>query len=128
VEAGNGARAGLKVGPYRRLALALGFGAVWLALAALAIYYIGAALVAVVARGIALLPRAIVWLFVALQEGADWWSIAGRVGAVLADTITTSQVGFGLIALELVGAAALYGLQRLLRDEDRRAISEEEKR
>lgn len=109
-----------------RLAIALGIGAAWLGLAVLALVYIGGAIVAAMARGLALLPRAVVWLFVALQEGADWWSIAGRVGGVLADTITTSEVGLALIALELVGAAALYGLQRLLRDEARRPISEEE--
>jgi hypothetical protein len=106
--------------------LAFGIGAAWVGLAAVAIYYIGSAIVALLARGIALLPRAIVWLFVAMQEGADWWSIAGRVGTILANTIATSQIGLGLIALELIGAAALYGLQRLLRDEDR-ALSEEEK-
>jgi hypothetical protein len=128
VAAGEGRRADLNVGRYRRLALAFGIGVAWLGLAALAVFYIGGAIVAAIASGIALLPRAIVWLFVAMQEGADWWSIAGRVGAILAQTIATSQVGLGLIALELVGAAALYGLQRLLRDEDRRATSEEEKR
>lgn len=120
--------ADIKAGPYKRLALAFGIGAAWLGLAALAVFYISAAIVAAIASGLALLPRAIVWLFVAMQEGADWWSIAGRVGAILAETITTSQVGLGLIALELVGAAALYGLQRLLRDESRRTISTEERR
>ena len=109
-----------------RLAIAFGIGAAWLGLAAVGVYLIGGAIVAATARGLALLPRAVVWLFLALQEGADWWSIAGRVGAILADTITTSQIGLGLLALELVGAAALYGLQRLLRDEAARP-SEEEK-
>ena len=113
---------------YKRLAIAFGIGAAWLGLAVLAVVSIGGAIVAAVAQGIALLPRAIVWLFVALQEGADWWSITGRVGAILADTITTSQVGLALIALELVGAAALYGLQRLLRDEERRITPQEEKK
>jgi hypothetical protein len=121
-------RAGLKAGPYKRYAIAMGIAAAWLGLAVLAVVYIGGAIVAAMARGLALLPRGVVWLFLALQQGADWWSIAGRVGAVLADTITTSQVGLGLIALELVGAAALYGLQRLLRDEARRPISTEERR
>jgi hypothetical protein len=108
-----------------RLALAFGIGAAWLALAVLGLYFIGGAIVGATARGLALLPRAVVWLFLALQEGADWWSIAGRVGAILADTITTSQIGLGLLALELVGAAALYGLQRLLRDEAARPSGEE---
>jgi hypothetical protein len=99
--------------------IAFGIAAAWLTLAAVAVFFIGGAILSALARGVALLPRAIVWLFLAFQQGADWWSIAGRVGAILADTITTSQVGLALIALELVGAAALYGLQRLLRDEAR---------
>jgi hypothetical protein len=111
-----------------RLALAFGIGAAWLGLAVLGVYYVGGAIVAATARGLALLPRAVIWLFLALQEGADWWSIAGRAGSILADTITTSQIGLGLLALELVGAAALYGLQRLLRDEARRPISTEGRR
>jgi hypothetical protein len=102
-----------------RLALAFGIGAAWLGLAVLGVYYVGGAIVAALARGLALLPRAVVWLFLALQQGADWWSIAGRAGAILADTIATSQIGLGLLALELVGAAALYGLQRLLREEEK---------
>jgi hypothetical protein len=108
-----------------RLAIACGIGAAWLGLAVASVYYIGGAVVGATARGLALLPRAVIWLFLALQEGADWWSIAGRAGAILAETITTSQIGLGLLALELVGAGALYGLQRLLRDEARRPTSEE---
>jgi hypothetical protein len=38
----------------------------------------------------------------------------------MAGMLTRPQVAFYLIALELVGALALYGLQRLLRDETRR--------
>lgn len=108
-----------------RVAVALGIGAAWLAVASLAVFYVGGAMVAGAARVVALLPRAIVWLFIAMQQGADWWSIAGRVGATLAETLTTSRVAFSVIALELVGAAALYVLQRLVRDEDRGASSEE---
>lgn len=111
-----------------RLAVAFAIAAAWFGLAVVAVVYIGGALLGAAARGLALLPRAVVWLFVALQEGADWWSIAGRAGAALAETLTTSQVALSLIGLELVGAAALYGLQRLLRDEERRGSPEEEKR
>ncbi len=126
LEAGSRVGADLKVGPYRRYAIAFGIGAAWLALAVVAVISVGGAAVTLTARGVALLPRLVVWLFVALQEGADWWSIAGRVGGALAETITTSQIGLGVVALELVGGAALFGLQRLLRDEGRRPISEEE--
>jgi hypothetical protein len=100
-----------------RYVVAFGIGAAWLLLGVVAVIYVGGAIVTAIARGIALLPRAIVWLFVAMQEGADWWSIAARAGAVIAETLATSQIAFSLIGLELVGAAALYGLQRLLKDE-----------
>jgi hypothetical protein len=110
----------------RRAATALGIGAAWIALAALAVVTLGGALIRLVARAFALAPRGIVWLFVVMQEGADWWSIAGSVGTALARTLTTSEVGLSLIALELVGVAALYGLQRLLRDEAHRTDSEVE--
>jgi len=111
-----------------RLAAAVGIGAAWLALAAAALFYVGGALVQGVARGLVLLPRVGVWLFVALQDGADWWTIAGRVGATLADALVTPQVTSWLIALELVGAAALFVLQRLFRNEGRGARSEEVKK
>ncbi len=60
-----------------------------------------------------------------MQDGADWWTIAGRAGATIADAIATPQVTFWLIALELVGAAALFVLMRIFRDEERRTGSEE---
>jgi hypothetical protein len=66
-----------------------------------------------------LLPRAIVWLALAAQDGADGWSIAGRAGAAVAAGFASSRAIWWLIGLELVGVAALVGLQKLLRDETR---------
>lgn len=108
-----------------RLAAAFGIGVAWLVLAAVALYYVGGVVVQAAARGVVLLPQAGVWLFVALQEGTDWWTIAGRVGAALANAIVTPQVTTWLVVLELVGAAALFVLQRLFRNEGRSAGSEE---
>ena len=99
--------------------MGLAVGAGWLILAAVAIYYLGAAFIRLLARGIVLLPRAVVWVFVAVQQGVDWWTIAGQAGAALADLLVTPQVTIGLVALELVGALALYGLQRIFKDEER---------
>ena len=101
-----------------RLLIAVGLGAAWLALGAVTIVTVGRVLTAATIQGLALLPRALVWLAVALQQGADWWSIAGRAGAAIGDVVTRSDVAMPLVALEMVGVAALYGLQRLLRDED----------
>lgn len=112
----------------RRTALALAIGAGWLGLALVAVIFLGGLALQGVARGVALVPRAVVWLFLALQDGADWWSIAGRAGAAVAATLATSQVMWWLIGLELMGVAALAGLQVMLRDEMRKADSEEEKK
>jgi hypothetical protein len=114
----------------KRLLIAAGLGAGWLALGVVAIVIVGRMLAAAAVQGLALLPRAIVWLAVALQQGVDWWSIAGRAGAALGGVVARSDVAMSLVALELVGAVALYGLQRLLRDEDEqhrraRSIKEE---
>lgn len=121
------ARTGARRG--RRTALAVGIsaaiGAGWLGLAAIAVIYLGGLALQGMARGVALLPRAIVWLFLAAQDGADWWSIAGRAGAAVAATLATTQVMWWLIVFELVGVAALAGLQVMLRDDMRRSDSEE---
>ena len=112
----------------RRTALVLGIAGGWLALGVVAVMYLGGPVLEGLARGVALLPRAVVWLFLAVQDGADWWSIAGRAGAAVAATLVSSQVMWWVIGLELVGVAALAGLHVMLRDEVRRADSEEVKK
>jgi hypothetical protein len=108
-----------------RLGAALVGTAAGLALAYLLVVYVGAALLSGLAAALALLPRAFVWLVLALQDGADGWAIAGRVASSLASALSTTEVASSLIALELIGAAALYVLQRLLRDEARTRHSKE---
>ena len=108
-----------------RLGAALVGTAAGLALAYLLVVYVGAALLSGLAAALALLPRAFVWLVLALQDGADGWAIAGRIASSLATALSTTRVVFSLVALELIGAAALYALQRLLRDEVRTRHSKE---
>ena len=112
-------------GRLARFGAALVGTAAGLALAYVLVVYVGAALLSGLAAALALLPRAFVWLVLALQDGADGWAIAGRVASSLASALSTSEVAFSLIALELMGAAALYVLQRLLRDEARARHSKE---
>ena len=112
-------------GRFARLGAALVGTAAGLVLAYVLVAYVGAALLSGLAAALALLPRAFVWLVLALQDGADGWAIAGRIAASLAGTLSTTRVVFSLIALELMGAAALYVLQRLLRDEVRTRHSKE---
>ena len=92
-----------------------------------AVVYVGGLLVQGVSLAITLVPRAIVWLALAAQDGADWWSIAGRAGGAVATMFASSQVIWWLIGLELLGVAALVGLQKMLRDETRGRDVEEEK-
>ena len=78
---------------------------------------LGGALLGGAARALVLLPRGVVWLTSALQEGANGWVIAGRVAAAAADAFTTPTVTIALIALETVAVMALFALRRLLRHE-----------
>ena len=112
-------------GRLARFGAALVGTAAGLGLAYVLVVYVGSALLRGLAAALALLPRAFVWLVLALQDGADGWAIAGRVASSLASALSTSEVAFSLIALELIGAAALYVLQRLLRDEARTRHSKE---
>jgi hypothetical protein len=110
------------------VALATAVAAGWLGLAVAGVVYIGGLLVQGVSLAITLVPRAIVWLALAAQDGADWWSIAGRATGAVATMFASSQVVWWLIGLELLGVAALVGLQKMLRDETRGRDVEEEKR
>jgi hypothetical protein len=112
-------------GRLARLGAALVGTAAGLALTYVLVVYVGSALLSGLAAALALLPRAFVWLVLALQDGADGWAIAARVASSLASALSTTEVAFSLIALELIGAAALYVLQRLLRDEVRTRQSKE---
>jgi len=107
------------------MVLASAIGAGWLGLGLVAVVYVGGLLIRGSALALTLVPRAIVWVVLAAQDGADWWSIAGRAGGAVAATIGASQVMWWLIGLELVGVAALAGLQKVLRDEMRGRDSEE---
>lgn len=111
-----------------RLAAVLAAGAAALVAGATAIVYAGGAVVGGAVRALVWLLSAGVWITAAMQEGVDWWSIAGRASAVVGETLLTPGVMFGLIGLELVGAAAFYVLQRLLKDEERGSDSSKEKR
>ena len=61
-----------------------------------------------------LLLNAAVWLASALSSGADAWTIAGTVGRAVGNAFTSTEALAVMAVLVLVGALALYGLQRLL--------------
>ncbi len=114
-------------GRFARLGVGLLATISGLALVYMLAVYLGGALLRGVVWAIVLVPRAFIWVVLALQEGADGWAIAGRVAATVADALSTTQLALSVIALELVGAAALYVLQRLTRDEARTTRSKEAK-
>ena len=112
----------------RRTALAIVVCAGSLGLGIAAVFFIGGLLVQGVAVGLTFVPRAIVWVALAAQDGADWWSIAGRAGGAVASALVSSHVLWWLIGLEIVGVAALAGLQKMLREQTRGHNPEEETR
>ncbi len=56
-----------------------------------------------------------------LSAGLELWSFMARIGNAIGVAMTTPQVGVTLLATALVGAAALYELNRLLIPERRTA-------
>jgi hypothetical protein len=52
-------------------------------------------------------------------EGLDWWSILVRVGTAVGDALSTPQVSTAVLGIEILGAAALFALSRMLRTEKR---------
>ena len=64
-----------------------------------------------------LILNACVWLAASLSNGADAWTILGAVGGTAADLFLSTRAVTVVAGLLLVGAAALYGLQRLLGSE-----------
>ena len=113
--------------PRRRRLMAALLGVGWALLGVVAVISVGGLLVRVAAQLLTLVPRAIVWLALAAQDGADWWSIAGRAGTAMAAAVGSSQVIWWVIGLELLGVAALAGLQAMLRDETGRDSEEDDK-
>jgi hypothetical protein len=90
-------------------ALLSGFGVV---------YLLPAVVMPLAARAFVLLidwaTRASVWLLQSVDAGLGFWEILGRLGRALGVVVATPQVGFGLLAFEVLGALALFTLHRLL--------------
>ena len=90
------------------------------------------ALTTIVAGGYVLLPiaawgfvRALtmtlngcIWLAASISAGDDVWTIVQSVGNAAAGAFVTPEVSAGIVMLVVVGALALFGLQRLLGSEE----------
>jgi hypothetical protein len=69
-------------------------------------------------RALTLTLNGSVWLAAAIGSGADAWTIVKTVGNAAANAMATPQASGGIAALVVVGALALFGLQRLLGSEE----------
>jgi hypothetical protein len=65
-------------------------------------------------RALSLTLNGSVWLAAAIGSGADTWTIVSTVADAAADSLTTPQASGAIALMVVVGALALYGLQRLL--------------
>ncbi|MGH7542589.1 MAG: hypothetical protein ACREK7_01495 [Gemmatimonadota bacterium] len=63
----------------------------------------------------------VTWLAGWLANGLEVWSFLARIGNAIGVAIATPQIGIALMATAMIGAAALYELNRLLVPERRTA-------
>jgi hypothetical protein len=59
-----------------------------------------------------------IWLAASISSGEDGWTIVQTIAKAAAGTFVTPQVSGGIVALVIIGAVALFGLQRLLGSEE----------
>ena len=85
---------------------------------AVVVYLFGMVVLAALARGTVLVAQGLVWVMTSVGEGVRWWSIAGRVGTAVGQTLSAPKTTAIVAVIELVGAMAIYALQRVLRDDD----------
>ena len=69
-------------------------------------------------RGIVLLAAGCVWLATALSMGVSVWTVLGTIWQNVAGAMATPMVSAALWGLVVIGALALYWLQRLLGPEE----------
>jgi hypothetical protein len=69
-------------------------------------------------RAVALLMRLCVWFAFSLSAGVSLWTIAGTIGGAVTNALTSREATIGLIALVVLGAAAIFGIQRIFESEE----------
>jgi hypothetical protein len=72
----------------------------------------------VLVRGLELAVNGCIWLAASLSAGADAWTILKTVGRAAGSALVSPRAFAAFGALVLVGALALYGLQRLFDSEE----------
>jgi hypothetical protein len=69
-------------------------------------------------RALTAMLNGAVWLAATISSGDDAWTIVTTVATATFNVFSTPQVSGGIAALTVVGAAAIFGLQRLLGSEE----------
>ena len=69
-------------------------------------------------RALTLTLNGSVWLAAAIGSGADGWTIVRTVANAAVAALTTPYASAGIAVLVVLGALALFGLQRLLGSEE----------
>src|SRR4051812_19140718 len=82
-----------------------------------AAYLLLPAIVWAFVRALMLTVNGCVWLAASLSSGTDGWTIVTTMGRAAASAIVTPQASGVIAALAVLGAVALYGLQRILGSE-----------
>ena len=65
-------------------------------------------------RSIVLLLNGCVWVAMSMSAGMSVWGVLGAIGRSVVEKLSTGAASALLVTLVVVGAAALYVLQRLL--------------
>ncbi len=90
---------------------------------ALALRVGGGFVLSLVADGLVAGVQGAVWTADTVGGGLWWWSVLERIGSAVGKAAAAPRSVAVLVALQLVGAMAMYGMTRLLGDE--RAAQEE---
>ena len=69
-------------------------------------------------RALTMTLNGCIWLAASISSGTDGWTIVQTVARAAAGTLVTPQVSGAIVALVVLGAIALFGLQRLLGSEE----------
>jgi len=69
-------------------------------------------------RALTMALNGCLWLAASISSGADTWTIIQTIGKAAAGAFATPQISGVIVALVIIGALALFGLQRLLGSEE----------
>jgi hypothetical protein len=105
-------------GPFARAARLAGLAVVTVTLTLAAAFLLLPLAIRVFVRGLELAVNGCIWLAASLSAGADAWTILKAVGLAAGSALVSPRVFATFGALVLVGALALYGLQRLFDSEE----------